>query len=71
MACIAPDGALTPQAKVVLGAMVAPAHLEDVARQTGLPLFRIRASVRELAQAGLLEESGGAYRVTAAGREKL
>ena len=34
-------------------------------------LFRIRSSARELAQAGLLEESEGAYRVTALGREKL
>jgi hypothetical protein len=69
MACVAPDGSLTPQAKAVLGAMEAPALLEDVAQRTGFPLFRIRASVRELAQAGLLEENEGTYRVTAAGGE--
>jgi hypothetical protein len=32
---------------------------------------RIRASARELAQAGLLEETEGTYRVTALGRQKL
>ncbi len=36
----------------------------------GFPLFRICASVRELAQAGPLDESEGAYRVTALGREE-
>jgi hypothetical protein len=71
MPCVAPDGSLTPQARAVLGAMEAPARLEDVARRTGFPLFRIRASARELGQAGLLEESEGAYRVTALGRQKL
>lgn len=71
MACVAPDGTLTPQARAVLRAMEGPARLEDVARQTGFPLFRIRASARELAEAGLLEESDGAYRVTDLGRQKL
>jgi predicted transcriptional regulator len=51
--------------------MEAPARLEDVARQTGFPLFRIRASCRELAQVGLIVESEGAYSVTALGRQKL
>ena len=71
MACVAPDGSLTLQARAVLAAMEPPAPLEEVARRTGLPLFRIRASARELAQAGLLEESAGTHRVTPLGRQKL
>lgn len=71
MACLGPDGSLTVQAKAVLRALEAPRPLEDVARDAGLPLYRIRGSIRELAQAGLVEEAEGLYRTTAAGRAEL
>jgi hypothetical protein len=71
MACLAADGSLTTQAKVMLRALEAPRLLEDVARNTGLPLYRIRGSIRELTQAGLVEEVGGLFRTTAAGYDRL
>ena len=71
MACINPDGTLTPSAKAMLSAVSSPAPLEEVAKSTGLPLFRIRSSTREMLEAGLVEEKEGKYAVTKLGREKI
>jgi predicted transcriptional regulator len=71
VACINPDGSLTGAAKKIMAAMHDPISLRDVAEQTMLPLYRIRSSVREILQAGLVEEKDGAYTITAAGRELL
>ncbi|TET28373.1 hypothetical protein E3J68_03115 [Candidatus Aerophobetes bacterium] len=71
MACINPDGTLTPSAKAMLSAVSSPAPLEEVAKSTGLPLFRIRSSIREMLEAGLVEEKEGKYAVTKLGREKI
>jgi predicted transcriptional regulator len=71
MACINSDGSLSGAAKKVLGAMQSPTTLEDVSESTMLPLYRIRASVRELIEAGLAEEKNGLYSITATGRARL
>ena len=71
MACINPDGTLTPSAKAILSAVSSPTPLEEVAKSTGLPLFRIRSSIREMLEAGLVEEKEGKYAVTKLGREKI
>lgn len=71
MACINPDGTLTPSAKVVLSALSSPRILEDVAKSTDLPLFRIRSSIREMLEAGLVEQKEGKYAATKVGREKI
>ncbi len=71
MACISPDGTLSGPARKVLRALVQQKTLEDVAGAADVPLFRIRSSVRELVQAGLVEQSGALFRTTAAGQAKL
>lgn len=71
MACINSDGSLSGAAKKVLGAMQSPTTLEDVSESTMLPLYRIRASVRELIEAGLVEEKDGLYVITPAGQARL
>jgi len=71
MACISPDGTLTVAGRKVLAAFQTAQTSEDVAASTDLPLFQIRGSLRELAAAGLIESSGGGYRITASGRERL
>jgi len=71
MACINPDGTLTPSAKAILSAVSSPASLEEVAKSTGLPLFRIRSSIREMLEAGLAEEKEGKYAATKLGQEKI
>jgi DNA-binding IclR family transcriptional regulator len=69
MGCVNPDGTLSPSATSILKALARSADLDEVARETGLPLFRVRAALRELAQAKLVEEAEGGYRPTSSGRE--
>ena len=45
--------------------------LEDVAQKTGLPLFRVRGTVRRLLEAGFTHQVGQMYEITPAGIEKL
>lgn len=71
MACVNPDGTLTPSAKAMLSALSSPVALEEVATSTGLPLFRIRSSIREMLEAGLVEKEEGKYAATKLGREKI
>jgi len=71
MPCINEDGTLTPSAKKVLSAISSPITLEEVAKSTGLPLFRIRSSIREMLEAGLVEEKEEKYIITEAGIKKL
>ncbi len=71
MACVNPDGTVEPVARAVLLALRTPGSPEDVAKEVRLPLYRVRSSLRELQQAGLVEERGGAYALTDAGRTRL
>ena len=60
MACINPDGTLTRIARAVLTALNPPKSAEQVAIVSGVPLYRVRASLRETAAAGLVAEVAGA-----------
>ena len=74
MACVTSDGSLTPVAAHVLGALAsadAPGTAEAIARAAVLPVYRVRAALRELQQAGLIEEIDGTRRLTPSGRAKL
>jgi DNA-binding IclR family transcriptional regulator len=42
---------------------------EEVAQKAGLPLFRVRSGLRELAQAGLVSQKGEKYQLSAKGSE--
>ena len=55
----------------LLRAMHTPTSLGEAARQTELPLYRVRSSMREFLQAGLAEERDGTYIVTAAGKARI
>jgi DNA-binding IclR family transcriptional regulator len=74
MGCVNSDGSLTPVALQVLRALsVLPdgGDAESVAAATGRPLYRARASLRELEAAGVVMLDGGAHRLTNVGRAKL
>lgn len=74
MGCVNPDGSLTPVALQVLRALSAlpdGGDAESVADATGRPLYRARASLRELEAVGLVALDRGAHRLTSAGRAKL
>lgn len=71
MACISADGTLTASARKILETLNNPATPEEIVHATGLPLFKVRSGLREMAQAGLIEEDGGRYHLTEAGRQKI
>ena len=63
MACLNSDGSLTVVAGAILDALTKAREPEAIAAATGLPLYRVRGGLRELAQAGVVEESEGGYGV--------
>lgn len=71
MACINPDGSITRPGRKMMEAMSLPKTLEDVAKETAIPVFRIRSVIRELLEAEYVEESEGLYSTTEKGRYKL
>jgi predicted transcriptional regulator len=71
MACVNTDGTLTGPAREVLQLAGEPIGPESIAQSSGVPLYRVRASLRELVEAELLTDHEGAYTVTEAGRQRL
>jgi predicted transcriptional regulator len=71
VACINADGSLTASARKVLRALENPLTAEEIRDVTTQPLFRIRASLREMEAAGLVSGTDRHYEITAAGRARL
>lgn len=72
MACVDDRGALTPVAAAILRALGEGASAAVVAGSAGLPLYRVRAGLRELLEAGLVRERDeGTYARTERGAERL
>jgi DNA-binding IclR family transcriptional regulator len=67
MACVNPDVTLTSSAQAILAAMQMSNRPEDIAQATGLPLYRVRSSLRELGQLGVVVQSSGSYMRTGSG----
>ena len=72
MACISPDGKPTESGTKLLRALKSESKSpEEVARDTGLSLFRVRSGLRELVQAGFVKPKGDGYELLPAGRELI
>ena len=72
MACVSPDGKPTESGAIMLRTLQGGTRsAEDVAGETGLPLFRVRGGLRDLAQAGLAQAEGEGFRVSSKGVEVL
>ena len=68
MACISPDGKPTESGLKMLRALKSNlSKPEDIAKETGVPLFRVRSGLRELMQAGIVEQKGDNYHITEKG----
>jgi predicted transcriptional regulator len=68
MPCVSPDGKPTSSGMALLkslkNALLPP---EEIASKTGQPLFRVRSGLRELKNAGLVEEIEEKYRLSKTG----
>ncbi len=61
MACVSADGTLTASGRAMMEAVRRPASPEEVAEATGLPLYRVRSGLREMAAAGLVTDESGRF----------
>jgi predicted transcriptional regulator len=68
MPCVSPDGKPTSSGMATLKALkngaISP---EEVAGKTGQPLFRVRSGLRELKNAGFVEETEDKYVLSKSG----
>ena len=72
MACISPDGKPTESGAKMLRALKSGfGSPEEIAKDAGLPLFRVRSGLRELTQAGLANQKDDKYEVTDKGAELI
>ncbi len=69
MPCVSPDGKPTTSGMTLLNSLkneaLAP---KDIASQTGQPLFRVRSGLRELKNAGFVEEVEDKYTLSENGK---
>ncbi len=71
MPCIRPDGTLEPAARSILKLFDLPQTVEDISRELRMPVYRVRMTLRELIDAGLVAADADRYRATDAGRARL
>ena len=71
MPCVKPDGTIEPMAQAILRALRTPRTAEGVCDHLRLPLYRVRSTVRELVEAGLVAETAGEYALTSVGLERV
>jgi predicted transcriptional regulator len=69
MPCLSPDGKPTSTGMEVLRSLkngtLSP---EEISSKTGQPLFRVRSGLRELKNAGFVEETGDKYGLSETGK---
>ena len=71
MACVNPDGTLTSSALELLRLATEPVAPETISAELGTPLFKVRASLREMLAAGLVVERQAGYQTTEEGVAKV
>ena len=72
MACIRPDGSISETAKALIRMISTTAFSpEEISARLNIPLYLIRSSLREMAEAGLLQEQNGKYLSTEKGNKKI
>jgi len=72
MACVSPDGKPTESGMKILRSL-ATGHksAEDVAADTGRPLYAVRSGLRELVGAEMVAEKGEGYELSPQGKELI
>lgn len=71
MGCVNPDGSITTSARQMLKLLREPHTPEAAATEAEQPLFKVRSSLREMIDAGLVTEDNGLYSATDAGLELI
>ena len=71
MACVRPDGSITESARQMLETLRVPRTAEEAASISGLPLFKVRSSLREMESSGLVIKVEERYKTTDLGLQRL
>ncbi len=72
MSCVTPEGRPTELGRKILNALKQGRHSpEEIAKEAGLPLFRVRSGLRDMMAAGLAELQGEEYHLTEKGANFL
>lgn len=71
MPCVKPDGSLEPMAQAIVRALRTPRTVEGVCDYLRLPLYRVRSTMRELVEAGLVAENDGMCSLTDSGQRRV
>jgi predicted transcriptional regulator len=58
-------------AQAILRALHTPRTAEGICQYLRLPLYRVRSTVRELLEAGLVTETAGEYTLSVVGAERI
>jgi DNA-binding IclR family transcriptional regulator len=64
MGCVNSDGSITSSAKQMLSLLAQAMTAEEAALQSGQPLFKVRSSLREMVEAGLVKLETEKYSTT-------
>jgi len=68
MPCVSPDGKPTSSGMTLLKSLKKGAlSPKEITTKTGQPLFRVRSGLRELENAGFIEEAEDKYRLSKSG----
>ena len=71
MACVNPDGTLSTSAIELLKVLQSPMTAEEISQKLDRPLFKVRSSIREMTEAGMVAVDGDKYSITEEGRKKI
>jgi predicted transcriptional regulator len=71
MACVNPDGSITESAKALLNVIDNPLTPEEISKQLGQPLFKVRSSLCEMTSADLIKQEDDKFVIKEKGREKI
>jgi len=72
MPCVSPDGKPTSSGMATLKSLKDGALTpEEIAGKTGQPLFRVRSGLRELKNAGFVDETEGKYSLSKDGKTAI
>ncbi len=64
MGCINVNGTMTRSGELILLALRTPMTPEEAAKETGVPLFKIRSSIREFLAARLVQAVDDKFQTT-------
>lgn len=71
-ACVNEKGQLSPAGKKLLGSLaVESLTTQDISKNSGLPIFKVRSNLREMLNAELIIEENNQYKISEKGKQIL